>query len=198
MSQKKQVGCWFFLLMILPVFGAACQQWVVGMLTDRLLWTVLSLFTFISAQLVTICLLLNSTKSLIVFIFLRVHLPSLSWIEWHRRTYLALLTVNYYILQLKWRDIFIIVSHNGIFLRQTLGTRKESTCVSILFFFYVLSSQSWNQNPELSWFYKLHYENLELFRHKIVNNFIVVSSSSSIQYNIPNVSPSIAMYWKDS
>ena len=123
-----------FLLMMPTVFGAGCYLWVVGMLTYPGL-DCPSLFTFISAQLVTVCLLPNSTKSLIVFIFLRVHLPSLSWIGWHRRTYLALLTVNYYILQLKWRDIFIIVSHNGIFLRQTLGTRKDSTCVSILFFF---------------------------------------------------------------
>ena len=125
-----------FLLMMPTVFWAGYYLWVVGMLTDPGL-DCPSLFTFISAQLVTVCLLPNSTKSLIVFIFLRVHLPSLSWIGWHRRTYLALLTVNYYILQLKWRDIFIIVSHNGIFLRQTLGTRKESTCVSILFFFFM-------------------------------------------------------------
>ena len=68
-----------FLLMMPTVFGAGCYLWVVGMLTDPGL-DCLSLFTFISAQLVTVCLLPNSTKSLIVFIFLRVHLPSLSWI----------------------------------------------------------------------------------------------------------------------
>ena len=140
----------------------------------------------------------NSTKSLIVFIFLCVHQPSLSWIGWHRRPCSADSQLLYFISG-KWRDIFISLSSNGIFFHQTEWGNQQGIN---LYFNYI--SQKYfafaelEPNPELSWFYKLHYENLELFRHKIVNNFIVVSSSSSIQYNIPNVSPSIAMYWKDS
>ena len=133
----------FWSIVLLPVGGN------VAMLTDRLLLTVSSLFTFISALhswLVSICLLLNSTKSLIVFTNLAAFLVL------DRMTpqtfYHALLTVNYYILYLKWRDIFIIVRHNGISLIKPWEQERDQPFISFLFF-YILSWHSWNQNPEL-------------------------------------------------